>query len=49
MDTRGRLMGYDASQVYNRALLDSLKTIKRLHDKLKVVMVGVNASPTALK
>ena len=38
-------MGNGASKVYNRALLDSLKTIKRAHKQLHVV-TKINADPT---
>ena len=38
-----------ASKVYNRALLDSLKTIKRTHKQLHVVTkIRTEATPTAL-
>ncbi len=42
-------MGNDASKVYNRVLLDSLKTIKRAHKQLHVVTkIRADATPTAL-
>jgi hypothetical protein len=42
-------MSNGASKVYNRALLDSLKTIKRAHKQLHVVTkIRADATPTAL-
>jgi hypothetical protein len=42
-------MGNGASKVYNRALLDSLKTIKRAHKQLHVVTkISADPTPTAL-
>ena len=42
-------MGNGASKVYNRALLDSLQTIKRAHKQLHVVTkIRADATPTAL-
>jgi hypothetical protein len=42
-------MGNGASKVYNRAVLDSLKTIKRAHKQLHVVTkIRADATPTAL-
>ena len=42
-------MGNGASKVYNRALLGSLKTIKRAHKQLHVVTkISADTTPTAL-
>ena len=42
-------MGNGASKAYNRALLDSLKTIKRAHKQLQVVAkMRADATPTTL-